>query len=203
MLLALVLFAGTLRAEEPKSEDDEFGIWVQFEDRRGIFLDAKLGLNFASLSTFDGSTNRVTPLVGLSGSYFFTATWGVFADVAATRRALTRGGTAGFATYLDVPIGIAWNTGGGWLGTVAREHYRLAVLFAVPLGDFGGNLAAGTPLATKTALGFQLDNVTLFPLSDSLGVGYTFWIKALLTSTLRDRHEKFAEVGMGFVFSYL
>ncbi len=183
-------------------EEEDFGVFVGYEDRPGFFYDVKAGLNLASFAAISNSTNRVAPLLGVGFSYFFGPSWGTFGEVNVMQRALTSAGAAATASFVDLGLGVVWNRGAGWLGSIARETYRLGLLYARPLGNFQGTFMPPFSSGSQGAIGVHFEHQATFPLSDHFGLGYSLWLKGLCTSAVVASPVTFVQLGLGLVATF-
>ncbi len=189
-------------AENAPSDDAEFGVFANYEDRQGFFFDVKVGLNAASFAAMAGSNNRISPLGSLGTSYFFSPAWAAFGEIHYTKRNLTFSGASSSASFADVVVGVVWNRGAGWLGGIARETYRLGFLYGRPLGSFSGSYVPAFSLESQGAVGFHLEHQATFPIKDHFGVGYSVWVKSLLSSAVKATKVTFIDVGIGLVATF-
>ncbi len=199
--LGLAVLALTARAAPPP-DDSDFGVFVGYEDRPGFFYDVKAGLGLASFAARSGSTNRVAPLGGLGASYFFGPSWGSFAELHFTDRALTALGASATANFADLVVGVVFNRGAGMLNSVARETYRLGLVYARPLGSFRGAYSPSFSGESQGAIGVHLEHQATFPIADHFGMGYSLWLKGILTSAVKATSVTFIDAGVGLVVTF-
>jgi hypothetical protein len=205
LFMAAVLGFGLMSlSARAETDPDEaaFGAFVGYEDRTGFFYDIKGGANIVSLAARAGSNNRLTALGGVGASYFWGPSLGAFAEIHYADRAVSSGGQSLRADFVDFVLGAVWNRGAGFLGGVARETYRVGLLYGQPTGNFRGSLTLPFSGASRGAFGVHLEHQATFPLSDHFGMGYTVWLKSLLTSAFQNGSVTFIDAGIGLVATF-
>lgn len=200
ILSLLAILLGTLAFAEVDSQNPNL-MSSEFKDKEGVFINARVGISFSEASNY-GSDGRAPFLGGLGVDYFFHPVVGAFADLQYTSRGYKISSQSSTASFIDIPFGLAFNHG-TIFSKYARSNTRLGGYYAIPAGDYSGNLALNFSNKPKGFFGIYLDNESLFNLTEHFALGYTLWVKIGLGSAIDASIEsKFTEIGIGFIASF-
>lgn len=169
-LLAEMLMANSAyarpqrRLAEQEMEDESSPLSVS------LIVGANLS---ASLTGNGGTSSRVSFMGGAELYYFFTPHVGIFLGGHYTSRGEKLASSAvASASFVDIPFGIAFRHGTRLFGSTSESQFSLGGFYSIPFG----NLSV-TNTQTRSAAGIAIMAQTLFPVGESVALGFGTWAK--------------------------
>lgn len=164
-----------------------------------------VGLNLLAkiIAKAGSSENRIAPLVGIRGDYFFSDTFGVFMGMDALHRgAKLVGGETARASFLDLPFGITIGHGSWIFPENTTFQTSLGPQVSLPLSDLESN---GVLIQqSRHSFGGYFQCTVLA--GNRLRFGGTLWAKAGFTSAFVSSSlgtlKSILELGVGLVIAY-
>lgn len=208
LFLFLVLFSSYAFSQGTSTTEFEIS------NRIGFLPSVKLGANLFSSTSVDKNeiiTPKNVPQFsgGFGADYFFGKYFGTFTQVDFNQRTYSfLGLIKASASFVDVPFGIALNSGKFlWIDS-SRTTSRVGGYIALPMSDFefdknSSSIIFGTdksliPLVrSQTYGGLFLETESLFAVSRNLSPGLSAWTKIPLGSSSEGVKSNFYEVGLG------
>ncbi len=164
-------------------------------------VSGKAGLSISAPST--GSGNRIPLLIGVGGDYYFGRFVGGFLELHATTRGFRNGANTADTLFLDWVFGVTFKTGGRWFAEDSTNLFRLGGYFAQGIGNYTGSLTLPFPSGVKNFMGIYYSQDTLFPVTESLKLGFSIWGKLGLSSASQNTVDtKFYEAGIGLAAAF-
>ncbi len=161
-------------------------------------FSTRIGLSVSGPSKLSGSDSRVPVLVGAGADYYFAKALGGFLEIHGTSRGFRVGGLASSAPFLDAWFGITVRTVSHWFAEDAMSLFKLGGFYAQPLDNYSGSFTPAFGTGSKGYWGIAYGQDTLFPIGETLKLGFTLWGKLGLGDATRPGTGiKFYEAGLG------
>lgn len=181
--------------------------WAQESDSSSApktgFLPT-VGIGAAVLNTVLGTnTSGVIGFQGyVKGSYFFTPNVGVSLGSDFTFRGHSLASSTTSAPFLDIPFSFSFSLPWQTMGSGSRPITHLGLYYAMPLGDYSGDLDISSFGEKKAYLGLLLSHDTLFKVTENFSMGFNTWLKYGLVSAFETSDVKYFDFGIGLVLGF-
>ncbi len=181
--------------------------------KKGLFFRLNPGMNLISKMDFINSSEITSLHVGAGIEYFYSPYVGNFIGADYEKRGfnskISKGVNAKVRTgYLDIPVGVVFNTGGLWGNGQFRNQLKLGYFYAAKIENFKATIndqdtinginindKINDVLKPKSFHGILVEAETLFPVSHSFSFGFNVWTKIGLTEAISIAKTKVLDMG--------